>query len=51
MKLRGLKNLEDSKSREDRINMKERGNKKLSISKQAELLSLNRTSLYQIYKL
>lgn len=40
------KNLANSKSREDRINMIERDNKKLSISKQAKLLSLNRTSLY-----
>jgi len=47
MKLPGLKkNLANSKSREDRINMIERDNKKLSISKQAKLLSLNRTSLY-----
>lgn len=47
MRCPGLKkNLGDSKSREDRMNLIDRNNKKLSISKQAELLSLNRTSLY-----
>ena len=47
MRCHGLKkNLGDSKSREDRMNLIDRNNKKLSISKQAELLSLNRTSLY-----
>lgn len=47
MRFPGLKkNLADSKSREDRMNMIEKDNKKLSISKQAELLTLNRTSLY-----
>ncbi|MCX7745410.1 MAG: IS3 family transposase [Clostridia bacterium] len=40
------KNLANSKSHEDRINMIEKDNKKLSISRQAKLLSLNRTSLY-----
>jgi putative transposase len=40
------KNLGDSKSREDRVNLIDRNNRKLSISKQAELLNLNRTSLY-----
>lgn len=47
MRCPGLKkNLGDSKSREDRMSLLDRNNKKLSISKQAELLSLNRTSLY-----
>lgn len=47
MKLPGLKkNLANSKSREDRMNMIEKDNEKLSISKQAELLTINRTSLY-----
>lgn len=47
MKLPGFKkNLANSKSREDRITMIERDNKTLSISRQAKLLSLNRTSLY-----
>jgi putative transposase len=47
MKMPGSKkNLANSRSREDRIKMIERNNKKLSISKQAELLSINRTSLY-----
>jgi putative transposase len=47
MKLPGSKkNLADSKSREDRMNMIDRNEKKLSISKQAELLNINRTSLY-----
>lgn len=47
MRLPGLKkNLADSKSREDRIKLIDRNNKKLSISKQSELLSINRTSLY-----
>jgi putative transposase len=40
------KNLADSKSREDRMKMIDREEKKLSITKQAELLSINRTSLY-----
>jgi putative transposase len=47
MRLTGLKkNLADSKSREDRMKMIDREEKKLSITKQAELLSINRTSLY-----
>jgi putative transposase len=47
MRLPGLKkNLAESKSREDRINLIDRDDKKLSISKQADLLSINRTSLY-----
>ena len=47
MKLPGLKkNLADSKSREDRMKMIEREEKKLSIKRQAELLGINRTSLY-----
>lgn len=40
------KNLADSKSREVRMNMVDKNDKKLSITKQAELLSVNRTSLY-----
>ncbi|MEN2774752.1 IS3 family transposase [Acetivibrio clariflavus] len=40
------KNLADSKSREDRMKMIEREEKKLSIKRQAELLGINRTSLY-----
>lgn len=40
------KNLADSKSREDRISMIDRNEEKLSISRQADLLSINRTSLY-----
>jgi len=40
------KNLASSKSREDRMKMIDREEKKLSITKQAELLSINRTSLY-----
>lgn len=40
------KNLACSKSREDRMNMIERGNKRISISKQAKLLCLNRINLY-----
>jgi len=47
MRLPGLKkNLADSKSRKDRMKMIDRKEKKLSITRQAELLSLNRTSLY-----
>jgi putative transposase len=47
MRCPGLKkNLADSKSREDRMNLIDRSNKKLSISKQAELLGVNRTSFY-----
>jgi len=47
MRFPGLKkNLADSKSREDRTKMIDRKDKKLSITKQAELLGLNRTSLY-----
>ena len=47
MKLPGLKkNLADSKSREDRMKMIDRAEKKLSIKRQAELLGINRTSLY-----
>ncbi|MEG6571577.1 IS3 family transposase [[Clostridium] cellulosi] len=40
------KNLADSKSREDRMKMIDRDDKKLSIARQAELLGINRTSLY-----
>jgi putative transposase len=40
------KNLASSKSREDRMKMIDRKEKRLSIKKQAELLSVNRTSLY-----
>lgn len=40
------KNLADSKSREDRIKLVDKDNENLSISRQAELLSINRTSLY-----
>jgi putative transposase len=40
------KNLAKSKSREDRINMIDKNDKKLSIARQAKLLSINRTSLY-----
>jgi len=39
-------NLASSKSREDRMKMIDRNEKKLSITRQAELLSLNRTSVY-----
>jgi len=47
MKLPGLKkNLAATKSREDRMRMIEKNNKKISISRQAKLLSINRTSLY-----
>jgi len=47
MKLPGLKkNLAKNNYRKDRIKMIEKNNKKLSISKQAELLILNRTGLY-----
>ena len=47
MKMPGLKkNLANSKSREDRINMIDNCDEKLSIVKQAKLLSINRTSLY-----
>ena len=47
MRLPGLKkNLADSKSREDRMKMIDRKERELSITRQAELLSLNRTSLY-----
>lgn len=47
MRMPGLKkNLVNSKSREERMKMIDRGDKKLSISRQAELLSINRTSLY-----
>jgi len=47
MRLPGLKkNLASSKSREDRMKMIDRNEKKLSITRQAELLSLNRTSVY-----
>jgi len=47
MKLPGLKkNLAESKSREDRMKMIDKNNKKLSISRQTFLLSINRTSLY-----
>ena len=46
-KLPGLKkNLADSNSREDRMKMIDRDNKRLSISRQAKLLGLNRTSIY-----
>ena len=40
------KNLADSNSREDRMKMIDREEKKLSIKRQAELLGINRTSLY-----
>jgi putative transposase len=47
MRLPGLKkNLADSNSREDRMKMIDREEKKLSITRQAELLGINRTSLY-----
>ncbi|MBA1337136.1 MAG: Mobile element protein [Firmicutes bacterium] len=47
MRLPGLKkNLAESKSREDRMKMIDRDNKKLSISRQAKLLSIKRTRLY-----
>lgn len=47
MKLLGLKkNLAASNSREDRINMVDRSDMKLSITKQSELLGINRTSIY-----
>jgi putative transposase len=47
MKLPGLKkNLAESKPREDRMKMIDKNNKKLSISRQAFLLSINRTSIY-----
>lgn len=40
------KNLAASKPREDRMNMVDKAEKTLSITKQAELLGINRTSLY-----
>lgn len=47
MRMPGLKkNLADSKTRKERMKMIDKSNKKLSISRQAKLLSLNRTSLY-----
>ncbi|MBA1336488.1 MAG: Mobile element protein [Firmicutes bacterium] len=47
MRLPGLKkNLAESNSREDRMKMIDRDNKRLSISRQAKLLSINRSSLY-----
>ena len=47
MKLLGLKkNLTDSNSRKDRMAMIEKEDEKLSISKQTELLNINRTSFY-----
>lgn len=47
MRCPGLKkNLTVSKSREERNNMIEKNNEKLTLSRQAELLTLNRTSLY-----
>ena len=47
MRLSGLKkNLADSKSCEDRMKMIDRKEKRLSITRQAELLGINRTSLY-----
>jgi putative transposase len=47
MKMPGLKkNLAHSKTRDDRLKMIEKNDKQLSITKQAELLSINRTSLY-----
>ena len=45
MRLPGLK-ICDSNSREDRMKMIDREEKKLSITRQAELLGINRTSLY-----
>lgn len=49
MRYPGLKkNLADSCPRKARVKMIEKENKRLSISKQAELLTLNRTSLYYI---
>jgi len=47
MRLTGLKkNLASSSSKQDRTRMIEKDNKKLSISRQAFLLELNRTGLY-----
>lgn len=47
MRLPGLKkNLADSSTREERIQMINKDSERLSISKQAKLLSLNRTGLY-----
>ena len=47
MRMSGLKkNLINSKSREERIKMIDMGDKNLSISRQAEFLVINRTSLY-----
>lgn len=40
------KNLVEAKSRKERMEMIERGDQKLSITRQAELLDINRTSLY-----
>ncbi len=47
MKCPGLKkNLADSNTREDRVKMVEPSNKNISISRQAELLTISRSSLY-----
>lgn len=46
MKMLGLKNLVNSKPCEDRINMIDNSDKRFSIVKQAELLSINRTAFY-----
>jgi putative transposase len=47
MKLPGSKkNLAESKPRKERMDMIDKNDRKLSISKQAELLNINRTSLY-----
>jgi len=47
MKMPGSKkNLADSKSRKERMNMIDRKDTRLSLSRQTELLSINRTSLY-----
>lgn len=40
------KNLVETKSRKERMGMIEKGDKKLSMTRQAELLDINRTSLY-----
>jgi len=47
MRCPGLKkNLADSSPREDRVKLVDMSNKKISISRQAELLTISRTSLY-----
>jgi len=46
MRMPGSKNLAKTKSREDRMNMIDPDDKRMSISRQSHLLSINQTSLY-----